>query len=813
MEAIIAILLIVVIFILSQQNGKLRLLDRRLTDLAKDLKQAQQSKPEIPTVKEEPVAVRPFIEAEPHEKVELIPDPIENEPAREPEKTEEPVEEMTPAMEQPSPVEQEPEPVFQTSAHSIKQIISEHKGLKKKQSPRKSFLEKNPDLEKFIGENLLSKIGIVIFVIGMGFLVKLGIDNNIITEPMRIAIGVVVAGGMVGLAHYLRNSFANFSSVLIGGALAVLYYTIALGFHEYELIPYPAAFIIMIAITGFAVLLSIAYDRKELAVLAILGGFGTPFFLSTGEGNLASLLVYLVILDLGMLILAYFRKWPLITYIAYGFSYFLFLFAVEQWYYDDPISTRLSLFLYLTVIYVIFFFMTIVYNVRYNIKFKYPEMGMLLTNSSLYFGLGLMLVNGHNDGQFNGLFTTLVAAFNFVFAFVLYRKDGVDKNLLYLLIGLVLTFLSLIAPIQLNGNYITMFWALEAVLLLWLAQKSQMQLMKLVSVIVTGLMLISLAMDWEINYVAEAFGNNLSLFFNKSFIASLVAIAALMGLVLLLKSDEEIEFRNIKFNWKRSYVASILGIVVYLAFLFEFSYQVKNFELIDSLGVILIGIYNFVFVSILWLTGRFSPLKVVRTVAFWASLVLVFFYVTIFTAAVIESRDYAYLSQGMAAGFAWHYVLLALLFYLVLEASLYFEEHYSFKSSLGEKALWALAILGTIITSVEVTHLAMVIQYSPNKIESLVFDTVIRSVLPVVWTISALLMMILGMKLRLKTLRIASLALFTITIIKLFFYDLAGNTTGRIVSFIFLGAILLVISFLYQKLKFIIQDDEKKDLE
>ena len=91
-------------------------------------------------------------------------------------------------------------------------------------------------------------------------------------------------------------------------ALAVLYFTIALAFHEYHLIPQTAAFIIMVLITGFAVLLSVAYDRKELAVLALIGGFGTPFFLSTGSGNIAVLFSYILILDIGMLTLVYFKK-------------------------------------------------------------------------------------------------------------------------------------------------------------------------------------------------------------------------------------------------------------------------------------------------------------------------------------------------------------------------------------------------------------------------------------------------------------------------------------------------------------------------
>ena len=91
------------------------------------------------------------------------------------------------------------------------------------------------------------------------------------------------------------------------------------------------------------------------------------------------------------------------------------------------------------------------------------------------------------------------------------------------------------------------------------------------------------------------------------------------------------------------------------------------------------------------------------------------------------------------------------------------------------------------------------------------YSIAVKSIFPVVWAMTALVFMIVGMRFKLKTLRIASLVVFSITIAKLFLYDLQGNATGKIVSFIVLGIILLVISFLYQKLKFIIQDDSQSE--
>ncbi|WP_422359527.1 DUF2339 domain-containing protein [Reichenbachiella sp.] len=721
-------------------------------------------------------------------------------------------------VEKPKPIppkdvvkEKEPDPVKELIVQSQKPKATSVPPKKKVVSkpPKPSFWERNPDLEKFIGENLLSKIGIVIFVIGMGFLVKLGIDNEVITESMRVTIGVLIGGGMIGLAHYMRTSFAKFSSILIGGALAVLYFTIALAFHEYELIPQMAAFIIMVVITAFGVLLSVAYDRRELAVLAIIGGFGTPFFVSTGSGNYSALLTYILILDIGMLALVYFKKWNVINYLAYGFTYFLFLGIYFTKFIDNQDETRLPLFLFLTTFYLIFFLMTIIYNVKNSRKFRYPEIMMLLTNSSLYFGLGLGLVQGYREGLLSGLFTGLVAVFNFGFAFVLYKRKDIDKNLLFLLIGLVLTFVSLIAPIQLNGNYITLFWAVEAVLLLWLSQKSGIKLMTAASALITVLMLISLSIDWQQNYYPRYDYVVLNVFLNKAFVASFVGMVSLVGSMLLMKNDQSFEIKGIQLTWKQSYVSVSFAIVFYLGFFMELNYQFLRFEWVLSKRLILLGIYNYLYVLLVALAARQKQSDQLNKASFILSILAVGSYLTYYLSAVNYSRSYHILDDGLSTGFYWHYVLLILFVLILIHAYQYIQRTYTFHSKVGTISLWVLAFIGVFVSTVEVGHLSMLYQYGSGKAEYEALDSAVRSVYPGVWALSALVLMVVGMKLRMKPLRLGSLVVFSLTIVKLFFYDLAGNSTGKIISFILLGVILLLISFLYQKLKFIIQDDEK----
>lgn len=75
-------------------------------------------------------------------------------------------------------------------------------------------------------------------------------------------------------------------------------------------------------------------------------------------------------------------------------------------------------------------------------------------------------------------------------------------------------------------------------------------------------------------------------------------------------------------------------------------------------------------------------------------------------------------------------------------------------------------------------------------------------------SIAAFIQMALGMRLHLKSLRIISLITFGLVLLKLIVVDLwLLPTIGKIFVFIILGIILLILSFLYQKLKKVLFED------
>ena len=80
--------------------------------------------------------------------------------------------------------------------------------------------------------------------------------------------------------------------------------------------------------------------------------------------------------------------------------------------------------------------------------------------------------------------------------------------------------------------------------------------------------------------------------------------------------------------------------------------------------------------------------------------------------------------------------------------------------------------------------------------------------LSILWGVYALLLIALGIYKKKKYLRIGAIAVFGITLLKLFFYDISHlETIAKTIVFISLGTLLLIISFLYNKYKDVIADD------
>lgn len=707
--------------------------------------------------------------------------------------------------------------------------------------PKKSFWEKfkeqNPDLEKFIGENLINKIGVLILVLGISYFVKYAIDKDWINEPARVGIGVLCGALVMGIAHKLRKNYAAFSSVIVAGAISIFYFTIGIAFHDYHLFSQNVAFGIMVVITAFSALISLSYNRVELAVLSLIGGFAVPFMVSTGQGNHVVLFTYIIILNIGILAIAYHKKWNLVNILTYIFTVLLY----GGWLINDLTNDKphyIGALLFGFTFYFIFIIMNIVNNIRTKGEFSSSQLFILTSNTFLFYAAGMAILSNFHP-EFRGLFTTSIALLNLTYAWLLYKKFGLDKKAVYLLIGLTLTFITLAIPIQFEGNYITLFWAVESVLLLWLSQKSKIISYRFGSLVVHGLMIISLIMDWFLFYDSTL---SLNIIFNPIFITGVIAFSSLFAVWLLLKNEtEDSRLLGITFNpIKYSKYVFIMGLIIaYVTGLLEVIYQsnthIENFYSAKAIPVF----YHLLFFAILSFVFTKKNTKALHQQAAIISIVnIVLFTFGFSNYAFYEHTDIISTGSGTAIAFYLHYFSLAIILYF---GYVLFRIHSSSNFSFFKSSyfIWIAAFFVIYIASSEVMLHGLVLMNSPVTLQdiqnspmfqdyktqipylreliaedfiALSRTKITKTGFPVLWGILAFMFLIIGIKKQIKTLRIIALSLLGLTILKLFLYDISNiSETGKIISFILLGILILIISFVYQKIKVLVINENKPE--
>jgi Predicted membrane protein (DUF2339) len=673
-----------------------------------------------------------------------------------------------------------------------------------------SFFERHPDMEKFIGENLVNKIGIAILVLAIGFFVKYAIDQNWVGPVGRVGIGLLCGGILIGIAHKLRTSYKSFSSVLAGGGLAVFYFTITLAYKQFGLFGQTTAFVIMLVITAFAVALSILYDKQELAIISLVGGFVAPFLVSNGSGNYVTLFIYLIVLNSGLLIIAYHKGWRLLNLLSFLFTILLFGSWLLFLPYASSAVTYRNGFLFAIIFYLLFFAINIAYNVSEKKKFIASDFGILLANTSLFFSAGIYCLNNMGAIEFKGLFAASMGIFNLIATYFLFRKQKMDTNILYLLIGITLTFISITAPLQLHGNYITLFWASEAVLLFWLYTKSKISIIQYSSLLVWALMMVSLLMDW-VNLYNGYNTELLSIIFNKAFITGIFSAASTYLLYILTNKEIEKNTDVKLFISNKAIFRIIAFILLFVVGYLEINYQFNNrFEAMD-ISLLYITAYYLLFV----LVAVYISQKVQKIALPWR-------FVTILLAASIVFyllsemsfwglQEQMFLQNKYGGHFIVHWlsaVLVGVCFYKLV--FILKENSASFKGAFNA-IVWGLCALIVIFLSIEINLISNSIFFSLTNSFENIAEAYIRTGLPILWGICSFAFMFVGMRYKYKTLRIISLSLFSLTLFKLFAFDIRNiSAGGKIAAFFFLGVLLLVVSFMYQRLKKIIIDDEKK---
>lgn len=182
--------------------------------------------------------------------------------------------------------------------------------------------------EAVVGKRWLTWSGVALLFLGGVFLLKYAYDQDwlgrFVTPPMRIG-GIALAAVVMVLTglRFLRQGLTALGQGLAGGGIALAYLAVYGGFSpSVMLVPEPLfpgklAFGLMALITAVGMTLAVRAHALPMAVCAILGGFATPVLIDTGGGSREALFTYVLMLDLGVLGAAWYRRWRALDVLAF----------------------------------------------------------------------------------------------------------------------------------------------------------------------------------------------------------------------------------------------------------------------------------------------------------------------------------------------------------------------------------------------------------------------------------------------------------------------------------------------------------------
>ncbi len=282
------------------------------------------------------------------------------------------------------------------------------------------------DLEKFIGENLINKIGIAVTVIGVSIGVKYAIDHELISPLARILLGYAVSFALLGFAFNLKRKYENYSAVLLSGAMAIMYFITYVAFSYYGLYNQNIAFVLMVVITIFTVFSALKYDTQVIAHIGLVGAYAVPFLLSPEPGKIFLLFSYIAIINIGILVIAFIKYWKPLYYSSFLITWALFFFWFLASY--ESGNNFLLTFIFISVFFITFYTMFMANKLIQNEKFKIDDIILILLNSFIFYGVGYEILSNNETGQyFLGLFTLCNAVIHFIASLIIYRQKLADQ--------------------------------------------------------------------------------------------------------------------------------------------------------------------------------------------------------------------------------------------------------------------------------------------------------------------------------------------------------------------------------------------------
>lgn len=655
--------------------------------------------------------------------------------------------------------------------------------------------------EELVGGRWLTWAGALTLIVAVAFFVPWAWTELDLPNWSKVlmlhALGIGLA---IGAFVLHRRELKVFAQGIAGIAIFTLYASAWAAQHLYKIYDGPTGelitFVECAVITAVVIAAAVRTSSVAIVLLGALGGYLTPMIASSGSGNHIALFTYLAFLNVALVGCAVLRGWSFLKPLALAATMLMFFawlgsstFRTQRL--DDTWSTQWLL----TLHWAIFLLGATLPPLVWQRRSHWFDLAALTAGSLWFVGTTWLLFHEREGQQLAlvccGMTLLHLALFGATFNRVT-NADRMPRTHL----ALAGIFFILATPLQLEDSlsYLALAWSAQGAMLaivgIWFRDRA----IATASLLVYALATVRLFVDYAVPPELLGAVDRRFLMFEICALLMLVGGASylLLGRVLPKSPDDATFWRPLGGTLLAGgNVLAMIGLTLQW----------------DSRLVLLLWTID---AALIWAAGFWLKIMPVRA---YALLLSIFF---------VGGRMLFH-NDDVAAPF----VLLANDRFgtLLLVALLYLGAAWTYRrvavgriSNPSALPLWAdgleirptllappLAVLGNLVL---ITALSL-------EIHSWFDAALARGSLPfrdmrmaelaaysILWAVYAAAAVVLGMLLRWPTLRVIGLIGLALTLVKVFFVDLASlQLFPRILALAVLGMMLLGVSFLYQKFR------------
>lgn len=649
---------------------------------------------------------------------------------------------------------------------------------------------KQKSLESFIGLNVLSKAGILLFIIGIILVGRYAYLH--MSDLFKCLLIYILGGVLVTIGEMFYKKEKNvFSTALISGGVSVLYAATASGYFAFDIFSARLTFVICIIVTAVAILLSMQTKNQIVCTFASLGGYlpvVVLYLISFGKAASDNMFLpvssaYFCLLAIVVFIMTYNKKW----YAAQFISFALHITAVGgigacAWALKDlgGYSYALPLSAVFSIVSFIIYLAMPSGKIILNKKLETEDTVLLSLNTVTgAISIGVTLYHCFERMVANRVVGIVFLVFAFLYIILFSKinksenKDSASKFATIISSLSALVFSMLIVPYMFGLKYAPIAWAIEGAILAIFSIKKRVLISE-----IAGFFCILLSLAFGIYYNStNGYSSLLAVI-----VFTIILISALSyDLFGIIAAKDNVPYRIIE-------AITAISTFAYLEFIYNtiiHSPSVKYFSEFTNVAVAII--FALVIATVL----RLGIFKSKITLILSDVIGILLMPITFIRLNILEEYDYIinfYREQVSAQSPKIFNIVLLIAVNIAI--GIFFAKCISSAINRHSASAWVFTLMTSICALALITSTVMA-----------QFDIEFSSaIISTIYILVSIILLVVGFKKNYTVIRSSGLAIILCTFAKLCFIDTRSlESTWKILSYFAFGAILIIISFVYQK--------------